>query len=73
MELIANEGYWLTQKVLENEANRGFWKRLYPAHSLSAEDFDQWTDAQKAEWEATPHEDEEISDSEALRIITEGE
>ena len=73
MELIANEGMWLTQANLDNEAQRGFWRRLYMAQSLTEADFTEWTDAQKAEWEATPHEDEEISDSEALRIITEGE
>lgn len=51
MELIANEGYWLTQKNLEDEKERGFWKRMYLAHSLTADDFTEWTDAQKAEWE----------------------
>lgn len=70
MELIANEGYWLTQKTLEDESQRGFWKRLYMAQSLTADDFDQWTDSQKAEWEATPHESEEVTAEEALKIIT---
>lgn len=52
MELIANEGYWLTQKTLTNESERGFWRRLYPAVSLTESDFEQWTDEQKQQWEA---------------------
>lgn len=42
---------WLTQATLDNEAERGFWKRLTPAYSLSESDFVQCTDAQKVEWE----------------------
>jgi hypothetical protein len=50
-EIIANEGMWLTQATLDNEAERGFWKRLTPAYSLSESDFTQWSDAQKEAWE----------------------
>ena len=50
-EIIANEGMWLTQATLEDETQRGFWKRLTPAYSLSESDFTQWSDEQKAEWE----------------------
>lgn len=50
-EIIANEGMWLTQATLTNEAERGFWKRLTPAYSLSESDFTQWSDEQKTEWE----------------------
>lgn len=52
MELIANEGYWLTQKNLEDEKERGFWKRMYLAYSLTEADFTEWTDEQKSSWEA---------------------
>ena len=72
MELIAKEGYWLTEANLENEAERNFWRRLSPAYSLTAEDFTEWSDEQKAQWEAEhPIEPSgEISDTEALEIIT---
>lgn len=72
MELIANEGHWLTQKNLSDEWERMFWKRLYPAASLTEDDFEQWSDEQKALWEAehpVDHNDE-ISEGEALDIIT---
>lgn len=42
---------WLTQATLEDETQRGFWKRLTPAYSLSESDFTQWSDEQKTEWE----------------------
>jgi len=61
MELIAKEGYWLTQANLENEEERNFWRRLYPAHSLTAEDFTEWSNSQKAEWERE-HPQEEINE-----------
>jgi hypothetical protein len=50
-EIIANENMWLTQATLENEEERGFWKRLTPACSLTEDDFIQWTNEQKQEWE----------------------
>lgn len=49
---------WLTQATLDNESERGFWKRLSPAYSLTEADFTQWTDAQKAEWEEEHKEPE---------------
>ncbi len=60
-ELIASEGKWLTQANLENEEERIFARRLYPAVSLTEADFTEWTDAQKAEWEEEhkPEEDAE--------------
>lgn len=76
MEIIANEGYWITQKHLSDEWERGFWKRLYPAESLAEDDFEQWSDEQKAQWEAEHPADQqgadEISEGEALDIITGG-
>ena len=52
MELIANEGMWLTQAYLQDETERGFWKKMHLAYSLTDADFTQWTDAQKEAWEA---------------------
>lgn len=74
MEIIANEGYWITQKHLSDEWERGFWKRLHPAASLTEDDFEQWSDDQKAQWEAehTADHNDEISEGEALDIITGG-
>lgn len=60
MELIAKDGYWLTQANLENEAERNFWSRLSPAYTLTAEDFTEWSEEQKAEWEKE-HKPEEPS------------
>lgn len=68
-ELVAQEGFWLTQKTLRNNEQRGFWKRLYPAVSLTADDFEEWTDEQKEAY-IPPETEEEITDEEALDIIT---
>ena len=61
MELIAQKGKWLTQANLENETDRDFYKRIHLAHSLTAEDFVQWTDAAKARWE-DEHPQEQLND-----------
>lgn len=58
-ELVAQEGFWLTQKTLRNNEQRGFWKRLYPAVSLTTDDFEEWTDEQKEAWDAE-HPMEEV-------------
>ena len=68
-ERIAQEGYWLTQATIDNEAKRTFAKNVCGFGDLDAL-FTEWTDAQKAEWEATPHESEEVTAEEALKIIT---
>lgn len=51
MEIIATEGMWLTQANLNEGDIRGFWKRLYPAKSLTKDDFVEWSDAEKEKWE----------------------
>lgn len=58
-EIIASEGKWLTQKTLRNNESRGFWKRIYPAVSLTADDFEERTDEQKEAWERE-HPQEEV-------------
>lgn len=68
-EIIASEGRWLTQKHLNKNETRGFWKRLYPAVSLTAADFEEWTDEQKEAY-IPPEQEEQIPDAEALDIIT---
>lgn len=50
-EIIAKEGMWLTQAYLNEGEIRSFWKRLYPAISLTKDDFVEWSDEQKQEWE----------------------
>lgn len=50
-ELVAKEGYWLTLAKVQEGESRNFWKRLYPAKSLTEDDFTQWSDEQKAKWE----------------------
>lgn len=59
-EIIAQEGLWLTQANLADEGDRQFWRRLYPAVSLTSADFTEWTDAQKAQWEAEHPIEEEL-------------
>ena len=58
-EIIAKEGMWLTQANINEGEIRGFWKRLYPAISLTKDDFAEWSDEQKQEWE-TEHKVEEV-------------
>lgn len=71
MELIAREGYWLTQANLNENEQRGFWKRMFLAVSLSENDFTEWDNEQKSQWEAEhQEEDDELSAEEALDIIT---
>lgn len=71
-ERTANEGFWLTQATLADERTRTFGKKVAGFGDLDAL-FTEWSDEQKAAWEAE-HPDEpdpdEISDSEALYIIT---
>lgn len=50
-ELVAQEGYWLTLAKIEEGEIRNFWKRLYPAASLSEQDFVEWSDEEKSAWE----------------------
>lgn len=71
-EIKAKDGCWLTQASLREGDKRGFWSRLFPACSLTEADFVEWTDAERQAWEAGhPDEpDDEISDAEALDIIT---
>lgn len=67
-EKIAQEGFWLTQATLREGEHRIFVKKVCGNGDLDSI-FVEWTDEQKEEWEAKPLE-EEISDTEALNIIT---
>ena len=72
MEIIAKEGHWLTQTELKDGEQRQFFRRIYLAVSLTEDDFTEWSDEQKAQWEAEHPivPSDEISDTEALDIIT---
>jgi hypothetical protein len=52
---------WLTQANLEEESERGFWKKMYLAYSLSESDFTEWTDEQKSSWEEQ-HKEEDMEE-----------
>ena len=67
-EKIAQEGSWLTQATLREGEYRIFIKKVTGSGDLDSI-FVEWTDEQKEEWENEPLE-EEISDTEALNIIT---
>jgi len=61
MEIIAQEGMWLTQATINNDNERGFWKRMHLAYSLTENDFIQWTDEQKSAWEEE-HKEEDMEE-----------
>lgn len=50
---------WNTQATLKEDEQRGFWKKMYLAYSLTEADFTQWTDEQKAAWEEEYNIEEE--------------
>lgn len=59
-ERIAQEGFWLTQANLEDEASRTFAKKVCGYGDLDSI-FVEWSDKQKAEWEAEHPQEEEIN------------
>lgn len=59
MELNATQGMWLTQAALKEDEQRGFWKKMYLAYSLTQDDFIEWTDEQKSAWEEQHNIEEE--------------
>ena len=62
MELIAKENKWLTQVTIANEEERLFVRRITLAHSLTAEDFTEWSEEQKAEWEREHPREGEVNE-----------
>lgn len=67
---IAQDGMWLTQATIDDEAGRTFAKEVSGFGDLDAL-FIEWTDEQKTEWESHPHPSkyEDIPEPQALRII----
>lgn len=67
----ANEGMWLTQANPAKDSERTFAKAVAGFADLDSL-FTEWSDEQKAQWEQEhPIEpSDEISDTEALNIIT---
>ena len=63
MELNATQGMWLTQANLKEDEQRGFWKKMYLAYSLTPNDFTEWTDEQKSTWEEE-HKEEDMEGEE---------
>lgn len=62
----ASAGMWLTQAT-DDDHGRGFYKEVSGFGDLDAL-FTEWSDEQKEAF--VPVEDDEISDTEALEIIT---
>ena len=59
-ERIAQDGYWLTQKTIEDETTRTFARKVAGFGDLDTL-FAEWTDEQRAEWEEEhPTEEPEI-------------
>lgn len=56
-ERTANEGHWLTQATLEDEAQRSFFKKVAGYGDLETL-FTEWTDEQKNAWEEQHKEEE---------------
>lgn len=59
-ERIAQAGFWLTQATIEDEASRTFARKVCGYGDLDSL-FVEWSDEQKAEWEAE-HQQEEINE-----------
>lgn len=59
-ERIAQEGFWLTQANIEDEASRTFATKVCGFGDLDSL-FTEWSDEQKAEWEAEHPTEEEIN------------
>ena len=47
----APDGYWYTQRTLELESERMFWKEIRSKNPNAIDRYVLWTDEQKAEWE----------------------
>lgn len=50
-ELRPTVGHWITSKVIEDESKRFFSDFIILAQNDSADNYEEWTDAQKIEWE----------------------
>lgn len=59
-ERIAQDGFWLTQANIEDEASRTFAKKVCGYGDLDSL-FTEWSDEQKAEWEREHPQEEEIN------------
>ena len=61
-ELRPTVGHWITSKVIEDESKRFFSDFIILAQNDSAGNYEEWTDAQKVEWEAAhqPEHFEEV-------------
>lgn len=59
-ERIAQEGFWLTQANIEDEASRTFARKVCGYGDLDSL-FVEWSNSQKAEWERE-HPQEEINE-----------
>ena len=52
-EIRPTAGNWITKKLVENEQERWFSDFIILAQNDSADNYEEWTDAQKVEWEGT--------------------
>ena len=59
-ERIANNGFWLTQANVEDEASRTFARKVCGYGDLDSL-FVEWSDEQKKEWEQE-HPQEEVNE-----------
>lgn len=48
--LTPDAGLWLTQKEIEDEANRGFAQLMYLGINDSPDNYTEWTQEQYDEW-----------------------
>lgn len=59
-ERIAQDGFWLTQATIDDEASRTFGTKVCGYGDLDSL-FVEWSDEQKAEWEREHPQEEEIN------------
>lgn len=52
-ELRPTEGHWITSKSVDTEPNRFFSDFIILAQNDSVDNYEEWSDSQKLEWEDT--------------------
>ena len=58
-ERIAQEGFWLTEANIEDEASRTFAKKVCGYGDLDSL-FTEWSNSQKEEWESQHSDNEQL-------------
>ncbi|MBQ9474672.1 MAG: hypothetical protein IJU69_00240 [Bacteroidales bacterium] len=52
IKLTPSKGHWLTPKTLEDENQRWFSDSIYLGKNDSADNYEEWTERRKRQWES---------------------